>query len=304
VHPAHADREPARQRPHPPARSAPRDQAGLALGLQRRVGNAQLQRIARTDGRTLARSVAAPAAGLPPIEGQDEYRKLLDEYRALLAAGEIGTEDKRDADVAIASATGSIRAAEEVYGAGSTAAKVAGGSVALAGALVADDLTGFGIADDVAIPFVLVAAAGAGLLAWGLSSSAADKARALDAARVAVSDAIAALGTILMAAKAGDKIRSLTDQTAIHLARILGTDVGGMPPDHQNDPERDRPHWWKEVKNFVKQIKDQGLSPKQLGRELSKRFTKEQFEAIMKALKDAAKKMGEDPPDFPPVAFP
>jgi hypothetical protein len=60
----------------------------------------------------------------------------------------------------------------------------------------------------------------------------------------------------------------------------------------------------KEIKNFIKQIKDQGLTPKQLWRELSKRFTKEQIEAILQALKDAAKKVGEDPPDFPPIAFP
>ncbi len=104
--------------------------------------------------------------------------------------------------------------------------------------------------------------------------------------------------------RVGDQIRSNTVQLAIHLARVLGSDVGGMPPDHQGDPERDRPHWWKEILNFIRQVSKEGLTPKQLGRELSKRFTKEQFDAIIAALKKAAELLGKDPPDFPPVAFP
>jgi hypothetical protein len=104
--------------------------------------------------------------------------------------------------------------------------------------------------------------------------------------------------------KVGDEIRSKTVQLQIHLARILGSEVGGMPPDHQNDPERDRPGWWKEVLNFIRQISDEGLTPKQMGRELAKKFTKAEFEAIMAALKKAAEFLGKDPPNYPPVAFP
>ena len=77
-----------------------------------------------------------------------------------------------------------------------------------------------------------------------------------------------------------------------------------MPPDHQRDPERDKPHWWEEILNLIKEITKHGLSPKQLGRELSKKFTKEQVDAIIAALRKAAELLGKDPPDFPPVAFP
>ena len=102
----------------------------------------------------------------------------------------------------------------------------------------------------------------------------------------------------------GDQIRSHTQNLIIHLARILGSDVAGMPPDHQRDPERDKPHWWEEILNLIKEITKHGLSPKQLGRELSKKFTKEQVDAIIAALRKAAELLGKDPPDFPPVAFP
>ncbi len=102
----------------------------------------------------------------------------------------------------------------------------------------------------------------------------------------------------------GDAIRGNTRELARHLARILGSDVAGMPPDHQEDPERDRPHWWKEVLNFIKEVAKHALKPKQLGRELSKEFTKEQIQEIIAALKRAAEFLGKDPPDFPPAAYP
>jgi hypothetical protein len=108
----------------------------------------------------------------------------------------------------------------------------------------------------------------------------------------------------LLSQATGNKIRGLAVQVVIHLARILGTAVAGMPPDHQNDPEKDRPHWWKEIKNFVQQILNLKLTPKQLMRELLKRFTPEDIAAIKEAMKRAAEKLGEDPPDFPPTATP
>lgn len=116
--------------------------------------------------------------------------------------------------------------------------------------------------------------------------------------------AIAAPFIVLMAALEGKKIRGLTGQIAIHLARILGTTVSGKPPDHQQDPKRDRPHWWKEIKNWIKQIKDKGLSDRQLLRELREGFSEEEIAEIREALKKAAEEMGEDPPDFPPAATP
>ena len=67
-------------------------------------------------------------------------------------------------------------------------------------------------------------------------------------------------------------------------------------PDHQNAPERDRLHWWKEIKNFLQQIKNQGLSDKQLARELAKKLTPEQLAQIREALWRVAERTGEPPP--------
>jgi hypothetical protein len=211
---------------------------------------------------------------------------------------------KLEASQAILDAGVAVRHAREMSGAGSTAAGLAVGGLAAAGVLAADDVTVVGVADDVLIPAALLFAAGAGIVAAAQSNSAADKAAAVQAASQQVASAIETLGLILMAAKVGEKVRSITTQLQIHLARILSAPVGGMPPDHQQDPERDRNHWWTEIVNFVRQVRDQGLSPKQLGRELSKKFTKEQLDAIVAAIKKAAELVGKDPPDFPPVAFP
>ena len=104
-----------------------------------------------------------------------------------------------------------------------------------------------------------------------------------------------------IAMRVGDQVRSLTGQLAIHLARFLGTSVSGRPPDHQRDPKRDRPHWWTEIKNFIKEIQSKGLSKKQLLRELLKKFSPEQLAEIREALRRVAEAMGEDPPDFPPI---
>lgn len=254
-------------------------------------------------GLVVQRSVTR-SGNSPEIQGRQEYQKLLHQYRELLEQGQIGAEDQHDADAEIQRVEAALRQVQDAHSAGSTAAGLAAGGLVVAGGLLADDATVVGVADDVVIPFALLFAGAAALTAWAQSSSAQDKARAVQAARQALGEAMQTIGGIVLAARVGDQIRSNTQQLAIHLARLLGTTVSGMPPDHQQDPERDRPHWWKEIKNFVKQIRDKGLTPKQLWRELSKRFTKEQLQEILKALEEAAKKMGQDPPDFPPIAFP
>lgn len=109
---------------------------------------------------------------------------------------------------------------------------------------------------------------------------------------------------VLMAQQTGKKIRGLTEVIKVHLARILGTTVGGQPPDHQEDPKRDKPHWWTEIKEWVRQIREKGLSDKQLWRELRERFSAEELNEIRDAMRRAAEEMGEDPPDFPPAAMP
>jgi hypothetical protein len=109
---------------------------------------------------------------------------------------------------------------------------------------------------------------------------------------------------ILLAAQRDKVIRGNATQLLIHLARFLGETVGGQPPDHQKDPERDKPHWWTEIKNFIKQIQKYGLSNRQLLRVLREIFSEEQLTAMREALKRVAQAMGEDPPDFPPTAMP
>jgi len=161
-------------------------------------------------------------------------------------------------------------------------------------AIVADDATGVGVADDVLL-------IGTGLIALvGLISTSPLTSQELEPFRIdltrSLTEVADLVSTVLMAQKAGEKLRGATNNIAIHLARILGESVGGMPPDHQEDPNRDRKHWWKEIKNWLRQIKDLNLSPKQLQRELLKRFTPEQIESIREAIKKAASLMGEEPP--------
>lgn len=108
--------------------------------------------------------------------------------------------------------------------------------------------------------------------------------------------------------RVGDQIRSLTAELAQHLARLTGSEVAGMPPDHQRDPDRDKKHWCGEIKNLIKEIAKHKLTPKQMWRELSKKYTKEQIEEIIATLKKVASTfrevLEEDPPDYPPVALP
>ncbi len=73
-----------------------------------------------------------------------------------------------------------------------------------------------------------------------------------------------------MTQKLGKQIRGKTYQIIVHLARILGQAVADYQPDHQQNPGRDRSHWWQEIKEWLRQIRDMGWSEKQLLRELPK----------------------------------
>ncbi|HEY9848242.1 MAG TPA: hypothetical protein V6D28_02190 [Leptolyngbyaceae cyanobacterium] len=59
----------------------------------------------------------------------------------------------------------------------------------------------------------------------------------------------------------------------------------------RTDPEQDRPHWWKEIKNFINQIEDEGLSEAQLRKILEDTYTKEEVDAVIKALRQASEMM-------------
>lgn len=291
--------------------------APAMLHLQRVYGNRFVQRV------VAASHVAHKAVGVakeetfvqrairanPATSGVDqrgiaEFRRLIEQYQALLQSGTLSREEIDEVNQAIARAEAALREAERVSAAGSSLGAGAAVALGASAVLVADDATVVGVADDVALPFTLAAAGILALGAWIARSSAADIQRTGDAARDAVAQAVRAIGQILLAQRVGDQVRGLSVQVVIHLARILGTTVSGQPPDHQGDPERDRPHWWTEIKNWIRQISDKGLSPKQLLRELRRRFSDEQLREIRDAIREAARRMGEDPPDFPPTVAP
>jgi hypothetical protein len=258
-----------------------------------------------TEGPTVRR-LAKDSLDDTPVDPQKimEFRLFILQYKAVANSGKLSADEVSEVNAAIAKAEGALLAAEKVAGAGSSTKYASGVALAASGTLAADDLTVIGIADDVAIPFTLAAA---GLLAIGaliLTSSDVEIRRTGQFAQDAVAEAIEAMGQILLAQKVGEQVRGWAGQVVVHLARILGTTVAGMPPDHQNDPKRDKPHWWKEIKNWIEQIRKKELSPRQLLRELRKKFSDEQLAEIREAIRKAAKELGEDPPDFPPTAMP
>jgi len=172
-------------------------------------------------------------------------------------------------------------------------------------ALVADDVTGVGAADDVLVPIVALAAVIDGLRNRG--PPALELQASMGRLDAAIGAAVQAGQAVLMSQAAGNQIRGEMETLAESLARLVGHDVAGSPGNHQgNDPGQNRPHWWTEVKTALKDINKHKLSPKQLLRELRKKgaFSPEQLAEIRQALREACKLMNEELPDFPPVALP
>lgn len=101
---------------------------------------------------------------------------------------------------------------------------------------------------------------------------------------------------VTLAQRVKKKVSSLFKQIVIHLARILGETVADRPPDHQDDPERDRSHWWKEIENFINQIKAEGLSEAQLRKIIEDDYSKEEVDVVIEALKQASEMVGESTP--------
>jgi hypothetical protein len=230
-----------------------------------------------------------------------ELQPLINQYQALKDSGALTIEEISEVDRALQRAVESKASSEAVADAGGASKNRAAGSLALAGGLLADDATGIGVADDVLIPFALVAAGAFAVHALATRNSGAEIERARTATRDAISEAAQAIGQILLAQQVGDVIRGQANQLVIHLARLLGATVAGKPPDHQQDPNRDKNHWWTEIKNFLKTIQSKGLSQKQLLRELRKAFNDKQLTEIREALRKAFEMFGEGPPNFPPA---
>ncbi len=86
-------------------------------------------------------------------------RVLFQQASAAMRAGALAAEETAAISGAVAEAEAAILTATEVAAAGAAATTVGETALGGAAALAADDVTGVGVADDVAIPFVLLAAA-------------------------------------------------------------------------------------------------------------------------------------------------
>lgn len=132
------------------------------------------------------------APGGVPVTPQQiaQMHALLQDVNALMRAGALAAEESAAITAATAEAEAAIVTATEMAAAGSSA--IAAGETALvgAGALAADDVTGVGVADDVAIPFVLIGAAVAFGVGFAIGYSAAEIAAAWRIAAAAVARAV------------------------------------------------------------------------------------------------------------------
>ncbi len=248
-----------------------------------------------------------PSPGTTPAPQQDaaateqaalqRIRQNITLAQTVLADATIPEEDKRAVRTALQQARTALQHYTDLQQSGGTrTAAMAPIGLAAAG-IVADDATGIGVADD---PLLIVLGLAAIAVLIFTNSPAGKEAisQAWLALGRSLQDLSAALSTVLMAQAVGEQVRGNTEVMALHLARLLGEPVGGKGPDEPRDPNNFK-HWWKEIKAFLKNIKDKGLSPKQLMRELGKKFSAEEIASIRDALRRAAEQMGESPPDFP-----
>jgi hypothetical protein len=121
-----------------------------------------------------------PTYSLEPLAAVAKFKSLVHRYKALVGSGKVPEVDKQRVSQLIAEAEMALRGIErpprkpgvqvKQMGAIGGVATAATWAWRTAGALAVDDVTGIGVADDVAIPFVIIAAAA--LSAIALFSSA------------------------------------------------------------------------------------------------------------------------------------
>ncbi|HEY5961454.1 MAG TPA: DUF4157 domain-containing protein, partial [Polyangiaceae bacterium] len=130
----------------------------------------------------------------PPVsvtpEGIAQMRQLAVAVRALLVEGSVTAAESAELATLVAEAETAIATATEIAAAGATATAVGQGALAASAGLAADDVTGVGVADDVAIPFVLLGAAVAFGIGFAIGYNADEIAEAWSRAANAVSRAI------------------------------------------------------------------------------------------------------------------
>ncbi|WP_277425551.1 DUF4157 domain-containing protein [Deinococcus psychrotolerans] len=147
---------------------------------------------------------AAPTTASPAVDQAKlaQLRRVLTEYKALVQAGKITPVQRHQVEQSLAAANSAVRRAERVAGQGSSvmaaAGIVGGGGSAV---LIGDDVTVIGVADDVALPFVWLAAGGLLLIGHLMSSSTETQRSAWNAAQGNVDAAVATVGNVVMMAK-------------------------------------------------------------------------------------------------------
>jgi hypothetical protein len=251
-----------------------------------------------------------PSYGEPaPLAAVATFKSLTTRLAALVRSGDLSKADTTELQTLLRAAEDALRQVDPPKPAGGPGprvklAGVAGAAAAawsIAGGLAADDVTVVGVADDVAIPFVIIAAAALTAIAVFTGGPKPEKLdfgparRPVEAALrkmvelVAISQAMAVQG-----ARAAGQLGNI----AVHLARllVLGS-VGGHPPgEPPKKNDRDDKHWWSEIKaslkNFFQATK--GASRKQIMRELLKAgYTDAEIAEIEAALARAGEMMGE-----------
>jgi hypothetical protein len=247
------------------------------------------------------------AYNLQPLAAVATFKLTAERFKTLYLSGDLSEADQRRIGFLLGDAGAALRSIEgppRKHGPQVKQAGVAGAAVAaweLAGALAADDVTAVGVADDVAIPFVVV---GAIVLTGIAAFSGGPKPAVLDfgPAKTAVQAALRQMTDLLAISSAmavqGVRARGQIKNVAMHLARLLVlASVGGHPPEEppKKDGDNDR-HWWKEIKASVKEFLQatKGASRKQILRELLRTHSEAQIAEIEAALARAEAMMGEN----------
>lgn len=247
------------------------------------------------------------AYDLQPLAAVATFKSTAVRFKQLYLSGDLSEADMRSIGVLLREAENALRSIDgppKKHGPQVKLAGVAGGAVAawqLAGALAADDVTAVGVADDVAIPFVVVGAivlTGIAALSGGPKPTMLDYAPAKKAVEAALRQMTDLLAISTTMAVQGEQARGQMRNLAMHLARLLVlASVGGHspkePPKKNNDNDK---HWWSEIKaslkNFLQATK--GASRKQVLRELLKKYSEAQIVEIETALARAEELMGEN----------
>jgi|GEM_PF-6535211 len=143
----------------------------------------------RQGSAPVVRRLAGPEIPVSP-QAIEEMHALLRQFTALSESGAVTATETAEVTTAVAEAEAALATATEVVAAGTTAVSIGDATLVASGALAADDVTGVGVADDVAIPFLLVGAAvafGVGFLIGSSAQQIADATRrAADAVRHAI----------------------------------------------------------------------------------------------------------------------